>query len=241
MSMPHPRHRAVLLDMDGVLVDSTSAHLQAWARFLDEHDLPPPPEGIASLFGRPAAEALRLLLDDRTDEIGFAAMLATLHRYADTLLDQHAPGELLVPGAARLVEDLLATGRRLAVVTSARRNAAEHSLGELTNHIEVVVTAEDVQRGKPDPEPYLTAASRLGVPPPACVVVEDAVAGVEAGRRAGMDVIAVASTAAPKDLRAAGAQDVVQDLGDLHGKLLAEPAAPTSDTYGRRHQEAPHE
>ena len=241
MNTSQPPHRAVLLDMDGVLVDSTSAHLQAWARFLDEHDLPPPPEGIASLFGRPAAEALRLLLDDRTDEAGFAVRLAALHRYADALLDEHAPGELVVPGTERLVDDLLAVGRRLAVVTSARRNAAEHSLGDLTSRIEVVVTAEDVQRGKPDPEPYLIAASRLAVPPSACVVVEDAVAGVEAGRRAGMVVIAVASTAAAEDLRAAGAREVVQDLSGLHGQLLAEPPPPTTDDDRHRHQEAPRE
>jgi len=224
MSAPRSPHHAVLLDMDGVLVDSTSAHLQAWSRFLDEHDLSPPPQGVASLFGRPAAEALRHLIDDRTDEARFAAMLAALHRYADALLDEHAPGDLVVPGADRLVDDLLAAGRRLAVVTSARRNAAEHSLGDLIGRIEVVVTAEDVRHGKPDPEPYLTAASRLEIPPPACVVVEDAVVGVEAGRRAGMDVVAVASTAPADDLLAAGARAVVQDLSGLHEQLLAEPA-----------------
>ena len=222
MSTRDVLHRAVLLDMDGVLVDSTSAHLRAWSRFLDEHGLPEPPEGIAHLFGRPAAEALRLLLDDRTGEAEFAARLDTLQCYADGLLDEYAPGELVVPGAHRLLDDLLARGTRLAGETSARRNAAEHSLGDLLDRIAVMVTAEDVQRGKPDPEPYLTAASRLGVPPPACVVIEDAVVGVEAGHRAGMDVIAVASTAAPDDLRAAGAREVVHNLSELHGQLLAE-------------------
>lgn len=218
---------AVLFDMDGVLVDSTSAHLQAWARFLDEHDIPPPSEGIASLFGRPASEAVRLLLDADADDAEVEAKLTTLQRFADALLEEHAPGELVVPGAYRLVEDLLAAGRRLAIVTSARRNTAERSLGELCHHVEVVVTAEDVQRGKPDPEPYLTAASRLTLPPSACLVVEDAIVGVQAGRRAGMEVVAVATTAAPEDLRAAGAISVVDDLTQLHRVLL--PAGLAAD------------
>lgn len=223
MSSSRSTPSAVLFDMDGVLVDSTSAHLRAWASFLDENGIPPPPEGIPSLFGRPASEAVRLLLRSDVDDAEIEAKLTTLHRYADALLDEHAPGELVVPGAHRLVEELLAAGRQIAIVTSARCDTAERSLGELRHHVEVVVTAEDVQRGKPDPEPYLTAASRLAVPPDACVVVEDAVVGVQAGRHAGMDVIAVATTAASDALRAAGARVVVGDVTELHPVLL--PAA----------------
>lgn len=219
---------AVLFDMDGVLVDSTSAHLTAWQRFLDDQGIAAPPEGIASLFGRRAAEALRLLLGQEVDDAEIRTKLDALDRHADALLAEHAPGELLVPGAYRLVQELLGLGRRLAVVTSARRNAAERSLGDLLDKVEVVVTAEDVRRGKPDPEPYLTAADRLGVHPPSCVVVEDAVAGVQAGRSAGMEVIAVASTAPPDDLRAAGARQVVADLTELRQELITGPSSATS-------------
>lgn len=206
---------AVLFDMDGVLVDSTAAHLEAWARFLDERGVATPEDGVASLFGRPGSEAVAALLGVPTGSAAQRAALEDLNRHADGLLAQHGPGGLLVPGAAQVIATLQEAGFRVAVGTSALRPAAQLGLGALWTAFETVVTAEDVTRGKPDPEVYLTAADRLGVPPAGCVVIEDAAVGVEAARRAGMGVIGITTTAAPERLRAAGAGDLVDDLEDV--------------------------
>ena len=211
----------IVFDMDGVLVDSTEAHVQAWTRFLEERSIPPPAAGVHSLFGRRAADALAHLLDLDADSSRVRAALDDLESYADALLDGHGPGQQLIAGVPEMVEDLREAGWRLGVATSARRHVAEHSLGALRTAIETLVTAEDVGRGKPDPEAYLTAATRLGVPPAACLVVEDAVVGVMAGKRAGMHVAAVPTTAPTHALRSAGADAVLDRITDLP-ELLAD-------------------
>ncbi|MFP4634476.1 MAG: HAD family hydrolase [Nitriliruptoraceae bacterium] len=210
---------AVLFDMDGVLVDSTDAHVAAWNRFLEERGLEPPEAGVRSLFGRRAAEAVAMLLHLDLDSPELEEALGDLERYADELLEGSGPGQNLVYGAAGVVADLADAGWRLAVATSARRHIAEHSLGRLRSAFEALVTAEDVSHGKPHPEVYLTAAARLEVPPPACVVVEDSVAGVEAGVRAGMHVVAVPTTAPEQRLVEAGAEVVLGHVAELQRYL----------------------
>lgn len=214
-----PPTRAVLFDMDGVLVDSTAPHVAAWERFLDEHGLAPPAEGVRSLFGRRALDAVAGLLGVDPTAAEAHAAVAELEAHASAGLEARGPGGLLVDGVEPLVRDLAAAGWRLAVATSARRHVATHSLGPLYDAFETLVAAEDVERGKPEPDVYLTAARRIGVPPSACVVVEDAVAGVEAGHRAGMHVVAVSSTAPRTQLWQAGADQVIERVSDLPGSL----------------------
>ncbi len=219
MSLRPTSLTAIVFDMDGVLVDSTEAHVQAWTRFLEERSIPPPAAGVRSLFGRRAADALAQLLDLDADAPQVQAALDDLEGYADALLDEHGPGQQLVPGVPEMVADLRDSGWRLGVATSARRHVAEHALGTLRSAFEAIVTAEDVTRGKPDPEAYLTAAARLGVPPDTCLVVEDAVVGVIAGCRAGMQVVAVPTTADGHALWAAGAGVVLDRITDLPALL----------------------
>lgn len=219
------RSAAVLFDMDGVLVDSTEAHVAAWTAFLAERGIAVPEGGVNSLFGRRAPEALSMLLDQEVDSPAVRAALGDLEARATALLDEYAPGQQLVPGARQLVDRLVEAGWRVAVVTSARRHVAEHSLGPLLPAFEALVAAEDVDRGKPDPQAYLTAAAQLGVPAAACVVVEDAVAGVQAGARAGMHVVAVPTTAAAEQLREAGAAEVLERVTDLPQLLAREAGA----------------
>lgn len=221
--------RAVLFDMDGVLVDSTEVHLQAWATVLDAHGIAAPPGGIATLFGRPGREAVAELLDRPVDDAATRQVLAELDRLSDGLMAERGDGGLVVPGVRRLVADLAAAGWRMAVATSAKRAPAVQALGELAEAFEVMVTADDVARGKPDPEPYLAAAEGLGVAPPASVVVEDAVAGVLAGRRAGARVVAVPTTAPVAALREAGAHEVVGHVTEVRDLLDREPSAAPSD------------
>ncbi len=213
--------RAVLFDMDGVLVDSTSAHVRAWRRWLDDQGLEPPAEGIASLFGRRAAEAVAGLLGLPEGSDASLAALRELESHADRELGASSAGGRVVPGAEAVVTGLVDAGWRVAVVTSAVSSTAVRSLGPLRASFGAVVTADDVRRGKPDPEPYLTAARLLDVPASRCIVVEDAVAGVMAGRAAGMRVVGVTSTAAEEQLRAAGAHEIVAHVTELPDALAA--------------------
>lgn len=216
-----PPPRAVLFDMDGVLVDSTSVHLRAWSQFLDAYGIPAPTGGIATLFGRPGREAVAELLQRPVEDPETRAALAELEEASHALLAAPGPGGLVVPGVSRLVEELATAGWRLAVATSARRRAAILSLGELLEAFEAMVTTDDVTVGKPDPEVYLAAAERVGVAPAQAVVVEDAVAGVVAGRRAGAYVVAVPTTAPEAALRNAGAHRIIPEVIALHEALTA--------------------
>jgi HAD superfamily hydrolase (TIGR01509 family) len=103
-----------------------------------------------------------------------------------------------LPGAAAWVERLHRAGWRQAIASSAPAENVRVMLAalDLDRYFAAIVTAEDVSAGKPDPQVFLAAAAKLQVPPPACVVVEDAAAGVEAARRAGMKCVGVSQTTA---------------------------------------------
>jgi sugar-phosphatase len=194
--------RPVLLcDLDGVLVDSAQAIARVyrdWARRhgLDEELV------VATAQGRPAREVVRVCAP-QLDAVAESRVIDAAHRG-----DQD--GVVAIAGAAEL---LARTPReRLAVVTSctARLAAARFRAAGLPRP-HVCITAEQVTRGKPDPEGYLRAAAALGVVDPrTCVVLEDAPAGVEAGLAAGMHVIAALTSHAPDELGAAHA--FVRDL-----------------------------
>jgi sugar-phosphatase len=177
---------AVLLDMDGTLVDSDAAVERAWVRWCAEYGVDPA-AALAVAHGRPAAGTVRELRPDLDEAgVGEAAARQLALQY-DDLSDVVA-----LPGMARLLSVLAARGLPWAVVTSADRRLAAARLGAAgVPPAPVLVTAEDVAAGKPDPEGYLLAARLLGVDPLRCLVVEDAVAGIAAARAAGAAVAAL--------------------------------------------------
>jgi sugar-phosphatase len=192
--------RAILSDLDGVLVDSTAAVERTWAAWGERLGV----DGravVAANHGRPARDVLAELLPPDADVDAEAAAFEDAE-VADT------NGVVALPGAA----DVLAAPG-VAIVTSCTLRLARARLEAAgLDEPEVLVTSDMVARGKPAPDPYLLAAERLGVEPSACVVLEDAPAGVAAGRAAGMTVWAVSTTHAPGDLRAA--HRVARDLRD---------------------------
>src|SRR5439155_1002723 len=147
--------------MDGVLVDSGAHHREAWAAMCRDCGLSPPPEFWRLTIGRPAEEAVALLVDgiDR----GEARRLADLKREHYTRLARR--GAVAVAGAGAFVEALARAGVPRAVATSATRRDLERVLDALglRRHIDLAITADDVRRGKPHPEVYLKAAEGLGV------------------------------------------------------------------------------
>src|SRR5439155_12215676 len=137
-----------------------------------------------------------------------------------------------VRGVRAFVDEVAAAGTPRAVATSASRLDVERLLDPLglLNQFDAVVTAEDVRRGKPDPEVYLLAAESIGVPPGQCLVFEDSVVGIQAARRAGMRVIGVATAHADGELLDAGAASVIDDFEGLAWPALAPPSSGPSST-----------
>lgn len=175
---------ALLFDLDGVLVDSTSCIEQMWRQWSAQHGLDP--AGVLGLaHGRRALEIVRIA----APHLNAAAEMATL-----VAAEAHvATGIGEVKGARELLDRL--PPDRWAVVTSGVRAVAVHWLRLVGLPLPaVMVCADEVRAGKPDPEGYLSAAARLGHAPHDCIVVEDAPLGVDAAQAAGMRAIAVATT-----------------------------------------------
>jgi len=204
---------AVVFDMDGVLVDSGVHHREAWIAMCRDCGVTPPPEFWRLTIGRPAEEAVLLLVG------GIGA--AEARRLADIKRGHYERlarrGLMAVPGVGDFVKRLTRAGVPRAVATSASRRDLERALEALglREHIDVAVTADDVRRAKPDPEVYLKAAEHLGVDAAACIVFEDAIVGVQAGRAAGMRVIGVTTAHTADELLAAGAERAVPHFEEV--------------------------
>jgi len=206
--------RAVIFDMDGVLVDSHEAHFEAWKRLAGRLGRTITKEGFATVFGRKNRDIIKALwgdgvLEDETEALGDWKE----DQYRE-ILRENFPA---MDGAAELLDALKAAGFLLAVGSSGPPENVRIVLEGLgrARLFDATVTGAEVKVGKPDPEVFLKASEKLGIHPRCCAVVEDAVAGVEAARRAGMTPIALVGTAPRETLAEAGADLVVESLRDL--------------------------
>ncbi|MBD0422018.1 HAD family hydrolase [Streptomyces sp. NPDC052309] len=193
--------QALLFDNDGTLVSTLESVRRCWTRWAGEYGITAEEFARVELHGRPAAEIAADLLPARVVPEAVARI--------EELEVEDVPdgGVHLLPGTRDLLDALPAD--RWAVVTSATRRLAEARLGAVGILPKTLVAADDITRGKPDPEPYLLGARALGVDPAACVVFEDAPAGLQAGRAAGMTTVALATT------HPAGELDADLVVGDL--------------------------
>jgi sugar-phosphatase len=199
------RCRGVLFDLDGVLVDSTPAVARVWTWWAREHGFNAE-EVVQQAHGRPSITTIRELLPDGDHD---AENREVERREIEDVADV-----IPLPGALQLLEALPLD--RWAIVTSCTRRLAEVRIAaaELPKP-KYLVTSNDVRRGKPDPEPYLKGAEILAVAAEECVVVEDAPAGIRAGKAAGARVVALRTTAREAELREAGADWIVDDCSEL--------------------------
>jgi beta-phosphoglucomutase len=202
---------AVIFDMDGVLLDSGVHHRDAWRALLADLGLEPAPDFWRRTIGRPAEEAVSHLLER---PVAPDEAVALARRKREHYARLAARGMQAVAGAPAFVDTLVAEGVPRAVATSASRHDVETLLTEIgvRAHFEVVITADDVRWGKPNPEVYLRAAEGLGLPPRRCLVFEDSVVGVHAARNAGMRVIGLATAHTVRELLAAGAERAIADF-----------------------------
>ena len=184
---------ALLFDLDGVLIDSTSCIIRHWATWADLHGLDVG-EVMEVAHGLRTIETMRLVAPHLDVEL--EAERHTAREIADT------DGVVAIQGALQLLKAL--PGDVWAVVTSGSAELATVRLRRAGLPVpEILVTADDVQNGKPAPEPYLLGAARLGVPVELCVAFEDAPAGIQSARAAGMRAIGVASTHSREELHRA--------------------------------------
>jgi sugar-phosphatase len=203
---------AIVFDLDGVLVDSTEAVERAWTRWASERGIPPE-ELLPVIHGRPSREVIA--------EYAPALDPEAEARKLDSM--EQVTTSPAIDGAAECVE--LAQQGAWAIVTSGDSRAPGRLRAAGLPVPEVLVTADDVKRGKPDPEPYARAAEALGVDPAECVVVEDAPAGIAAAKAAGMTVIAVTTTYPADALD--DADVVVGSMREVLPELASRAAAPS--------------
>ena len=175
---------AILFDLDGVLVDSNEVVVRTWQSWAKARGLDPD-RILEVAHGRRTAETIRLVAPNLDAD----AEATELERIEDGDLD----GVLEIEGARELLWSLPPDA--WAIVTSGARPVATRRMEHLGLPLpERLVTSEDVEKGKPHPEPYLKGAELVGAAPEACVVIEDAPSGVSAAKAAGMRVVAVATT-----------------------------------------------
>ncbi|HEX8499433.1 MAG TPA: HAD-IA family hydrolase [Pyrinomonadaceae bacterium] len=211
--------RAALWDVDGTLIDSREYHWLSWQGALDAEGFRLTPEQFAASFGRRNDEILRGYFPAYADadiaRVGEAKEVAYRRLVGERGIE-------LLPGVRRWLERLRAEGWLQAVASSAPLRNLEVIIAALglEKYFAAVASAEDVTEGKPDPQVFLAAAAKLGVAAESCVVVEDAPAGTEAARRAGMRCVGVLSSHG--ELRADLVVRTLEELpDDAFQRLLA--------------------
>jgi HAD superfamily hydrolase (TIGR01509 family) len=209
MSSNHSLPAAAIFDMDGVLIDSNPFHLRKWVDLLTERQIP---------FDE--AELPKVLLGHRNDSAFRRFFGEQLTRQQTRALSEEleakfrrafAPHIRLLPGLARLIDELRSQKVTMAVASSAMSKNVEFIVStlQLAPYMQAVLTGDEVSHAKPDPEIYLKTAARLGTRPSDCVAFEDSFVGVEAAKRAGMKCVGIASSFPIADLRRETHADLV--------------------------------
>ena len=188
---------AALFDLDGVLIDTESIYTRFWTRMDEMY-----PTGISNFAYAIKGTTLPDILDTYFPDPEVKAKLRVhLREHEDNMRYR------IFPGVEDFLKALKEKGIPAAIVTSSNNDKMAElfrQLPDFRQYFDAVITDSDVENSKPDPEGYRLAASRLGVPSERCVVFEDSKAGLEAGRRAGGKVVAVATTLTPEDIAGRG-------------------------------------
>jgi beta-phosphoglucomutase len=209
---------ASLFDHDGVLVNSMPYHVQAWQEVMARYGVEIDPLEIYLQEGATTMEVAAELCHRHRKHASPELVQQIVHEKRDAYLAIHQT--VLNDGVWEFVEYLKEKRYRLGIVTGSIRAQVEPVLGlEMMDFFDCLVTAEDVEYGKPDPEPYIRGAQKLNCTPSACLVIENAPLGISSAKAAGMSVVAITSTLAPYHLRQA--EFIMSDFWELRRRFPA--------------------
>lgn len=209
--------RALLIDLDGTLIDSDEAHLCAFNRVLDSYGVGLTRDSFHSVVsGNNTPAILRALVPALGPE-EVTALGARKENLIPSLLDRIAAA----PGALALLRGATEAGCRIAIVTNATRDNAVAILDHLgmSRFISAVIAAEDSSAPKPSPAPYRTALERFELPPQQAVAIEDSVSGITSARGAGLVVLGICGNKAAEPLIASGARACFPTLAEVGAEL----------------------
>lgn len=213
-----------VFDFDGVIINSAVQHEESWERLAREINKPLPPDHFARSFGMKNAYIIPNLLDWTHDPVEIERLSLRKEELYREVVEES--GLEAIPGVIPFLESLQRAGVPCVIGSSTQKlniTTAFAKLG-IGQFFAAMATSEDVTKGKPDPQVFLVAASKIQMPPSRCVVFEDALVGIQAGKAAGMKVVAVTTTNTAAALHEA---DLVVD------RLDEIPPATWADFFGR--------
>lgn len=186
--------KGIIFDMDGVLVDNSPIHVEAFVRWCATRSIDFPPEKLSALFGMGNDDILKVVMNNPNltdEEIHlYANEKEAIYReiFADTIVP--------LPGLVDILDEFSKMGMKIAVGSSGMRKNVNFVLEKcgISSYFDAIADGDMIRNAKPDPEVFLLAANLLGLRPEECLVFEDSFAGIEAARRAGMKVVALATT-----------------------------------------------
>ncbi len=191
--------RGLIFDMDGTMIDSMPYHARSWETFCNRHGLNMPmAEVLRRTTGRTGTEAVRVLLGEMSD----ARAKELVHQKEQDYRNLFAPVFREVAGFGRFLQAALEQGLAFGVATAGDQANIAFALGHLALKTppQAIVGGDEGLRGKPEPDLFLEAARRLGLPPEDCIVFEDAPFGIEGARRAGMRAVAICTSHTASEL-----------------------------------------
>lgn len=210
-----PAFEAIIFDLDGVIIDSEPIHEEAQRVVFAKYNISVPPSAFASFKGKTELAVFEYVLDNyATEKLDLKEVVDFKHRvYQELMARKLKP----IVGAIDFLDQLLTTDIKLGLTTSAIRANQERAFAmfDLQRYFPVVITSEDVEKPKPDPEPYSRTASLVGVETKSCLVIEDTIPGVQSALSAGCHVAGLSTTTPKEDLVAAGVDVAVDSYEEL--------------------------
>ena len=213
--------KAIIFDLDGVIIDSEALHEEAGRRAMSQYALNAVPVDFDAFKGKTEQDVFGYVVEvNEADHVDVDELIALKQRLYGDLIDRLQP----VDGALAFIERLAQAGLTMGLTTSSVPENQQRAFDkfDLYQYFDTVITAADVTHPKPHPEPYLTTAQRLGVDPAYCLVIEDSTHGVDSARQAGCQVAGITTSFSKEALAEAGVEVVVDHFDELAQHLRLE-------------------